>query len=79
MGELIATRDAFGNALIACGGENKDIVVLDADLAKATMSVRFKEAYPERFFDVGIGRGTVHDRKDSLCMYICRICSGARL
>ena len=25
MGELIATRDAFGNALIACGGENKDI------------------------------------------------------
>ena len=54
MGELIATRDAFGNALIACGGENKDIVVLDADLAKATMSVRFKEAYPERFFDVGI-------------------------
>ena len=45
MGELIATRDAFGNALIACGGENKDIVVLDADLAKATMSVSISGAF----------------------------------
>ena len=68
MGELIATRDAFGNALIACGGENKDIVVLDADLAKATMSVRFKEAYPERFFDVGIAEGDLIDTAAGLSM-----------
>ena len=38
MNELIATRDAFGQALIDFSKDNKDIVVLDADLAHATMS-----------------------------------------
>jgi len=54
MGEMIATREAFGKALAACGAENTDIVVLDADLSKATMSFKFKEAFPDRFFNVGI-------------------------
>ncbi|MBQ1642427.1 MAG: transketolase family protein [Oscillospiraceae bacterium] len=57
MGELIATRDAFGTALNEFAKDNKDVVVLDADLAKATMSCRFKDAYPERFFDMGISEG----------------------
>ncbi len=61
MAELVATRDAFGKALIECGKENQDIIVLDADLAKATMSTRFKEAYPDRFFDVGISEGDLID------------------
>ena len=61
MAELVATRDAFGKALIECGKTNPDIIVLDADLAKATMSVRFKEAYPDRFFDVGISEGDLID------------------
>jgi len=61
MAELVATRDAFGKALIECGKTNPDIIVLDADLAKATMSVRFKEVYPDRFFDVGISEGDLID------------------
>ncbi|MBW2989472.1 transketolase family protein [Candidatus Woesearchaeota archaeon] len=48
-----ATRDGFGKG-IAKAGKNKDVVVLDADLAESTRSIKFKDAYPERFFDMGI-------------------------
>lgn len=50
-----ATREALGATLIELAGEGReDIVVLDADLAKATTTVKFAEAYPDRFFDMGI-------------------------
>ena len=49
-----ATRDAYGEALRDLGAEHADIVVLDADLAKSTKSFAFGEAYPDRFFNVGI-------------------------
>jgi transketolase len=50
-----ATREALGATLIALAAEGRDdIVALDADLAKATTTVKFKAAYPDRFFDVGI-------------------------
>lgn len=49
-----ATRDAYGEALYELGREHHDIVVLDADLAKSTKSAAFGEAFPERFFNVGI-------------------------
>jgi len=48
-----ATRDGFGNGIVKAG-KNKDVVVLDADLAESTRSIKFKEKYPERFFDMGI-------------------------
>ncbi|MEA2037881.1 MAG: transketolase family protein [Nanoarchaeota archaeon] len=48
-----ATRDGFGEG-IAEIGKNNDIVVLDADLAESTRSIKFQEKYPERFFDFGI-------------------------
>ena len=47
-------RAAYGNALVQVGKENKNVVVLDADVAKSTMSVTFQKEYPERFFDMGI-------------------------
>jgi transketolase len=50
----IATREAYGKALLELGAENKDIVVLDADLSKSTKTNGFAEKYPERFFDMGI-------------------------
>lgn len=50
----IATREAYGKALVRLGEENKDIVVLDADLAKSTKTIDFAKAFPERFFDMGI-------------------------
>jgi transketolase len=50
-----ATREALGATLIELAGEGRDdIVVLDADLAKATSTVKFAAAYPDRFFDFGI-------------------------
>lgn len=50
----IATRDAYGEALVALGKENNQVVVLDADLSKSTKTNDFKKVYPERFFNMGI-------------------------
>ena len=49
-----ATRDAYGEALRDLGREHKDIVVLDADLAKSTKSFTFGKEFPDRFLNVGI-------------------------
>ena len=49
-----ATRDAYGKALVVLGRENPDIVVLDADLSKSTMTLHFAKEFPNRFFDCGI-------------------------
>jgi transketolase len=48
------TRFAYGEALRELGARRPDVVVLDADLYKSTRTVEFKEAYPERFIDIGI-------------------------
>ncbi|HEY3377405.1 MAG TPA: transketolase C-terminal domain-containing protein [Armatimonadota bacterium] len=48
------TREAYGEALAALGAEMPEMVVLDADLSKATMSKKFAEKFPERFFNMGI-------------------------
>ena len=48
-----ATRDGFGKGIVKAG-ENKNVVVLDADLAESTRSMKFGEKYPNRFFDMGI-------------------------
>ena len=50
----IATRQSYGAALVELGNETDDFVVLDADLAAATQTGKFKAAHPSRFFDVGI-------------------------
>ena len=50
----IATRQSYGEALGELGAEHDDFVVLDADLAAATQTGKFKAAYPDRFFDCGI-------------------------
>ena len=52
--EKIATRQSYGEALKLLGAKNKDVVVLDADLAGATKSDLFKKDFPDRFFDMGI-------------------------
>ncbi len=50
----IATRQSYGEELKKIGNENKNIVVLDADLATATKTEIFAKEFPERFFDMGI-------------------------
>ena len=61
MSEKIATREAYGKALVELGASNDKIVVLDADLAGATMTKFFKAAYPDRFFDCGIAECNMMD------------------
>ena len=51
---LKATRESYGEKLAELGEKNKDIVVLDADLAGATKTSIFAKKFPDRFFDMGI-------------------------
>jgi Transketolase, C-terminal subunit len=61
MSDKIATREAYGKTLVELGAQNDRIVVLDADLAGATMTKYFKAAYPDRFFDMGIAEADMVD------------------
>ena len=58
MGEFLtrmaATRDGYGDALIALAS-NQKVVVLEADLGKSTKSLHFRKAHPERTVSCGIG------------------------
>jgi transketolase len=49
-GELVATREAYGTALVRLGTADQRIVVLDADVGNSTFSERFEKVAPERFF-----------------------------
>ena len=59
MTEMIATRDAYGQALIELGESNADVVVLDADLSKSTKTEGFSKRFPERFFNIGIAEANM--------------------
>lgn len=59
MSEMKAMRAAYGETLVTLGEQNAEIVVLDADLAHATMTAAFSETYPERFFNCGIAEGNM--------------------
>jgi len=50
----VSLRETYGKTLVELGGENSDIVVLDADLSPSTMTHFFASEFPERFFDCGI-------------------------
>lgn len=53
-----ATRDAYGKALKELG-KRDNVLVLDADLAKATKTITFKKEFPEKFIDCGIAEGNM--------------------
>ncbi|WP_061312639.1 transketolase family protein [Clostridium botulinum] len=59
MGNKIATREAYGKALVKLSNINKDVVVLDADLSKSTKTADFKAAAPERFINMGIAEANM--------------------
>lgn len=54
IGEKIATRDAYGKALVEVGKLDPKVVVLDADLSGSTKTINFAQAFPERFFNMGV-------------------------
>ena len=51
--EPIATRQAYGDALVELGERHEDVVALDADLAVSTQSIKFGKKFPDRFFNCG--------------------------
>lgn len=55
----MATREAFGKALVELGGKNPNVVALDADLSKSTYTAEFAKAFPERFFECGIAEANM--------------------
>ncbi len=59
MSEKIATRAAYGEALVALAEEYPELVVLDADLSGSTMSKGFATAHPDRFFNMGIAEANM--------------------
>ncbi|KGP77092.1 transketolase [Desulfosporosinus sp. Tol-M] len=59
MADKMATRDAYGQALLILGAENPKVVVLDADLSKSTKTADFAKKYPERFFNMGIAEANL--------------------
>ena len=54
-----ATRNAYGEALVELAAKNDKLVVLDADLAHATMTFTFKKEYPDRHFNAGIAEANM--------------------
>ncbi|MEH1966773.1 transketolase [Nostoc sp.] len=53
-GAKVATRRAYGDALVALGAAQPDVVVLDAEVSNSTYAEDFAEAYPERYFEMYI-------------------------
>lgn len=52
--KTVATRAGYGEALVELGKQRNDFLVMDADLAAATQTGKFKEAFPDRFYNCGI-------------------------
>ncbi|MEM1485990.1 transketolase family protein [Oscillospiraceae bacterium PP1C4] len=59
MSESKSLRVAYGEALVELGAKNDKIVVMDADLAHATMTGAFAEKYPDRFYNFGIAEANM--------------------
>ena len=51
LGQEVATRLAYGTALVKVGESNKHVVALDGDVKNSTYSIKFKEAFPDRFIE----------------------------
>ena len=54
LGEEVATRKAYGEALAALGSARPDVVALDGEVSNSTFAELFKEAHPERYFEMYI-------------------------
>ncbi len=54
LGEMIATRKAYGTALVKLVKQRPDVLVLDAEVSNSTMAESVKKEFPERFFEMFI-------------------------
>jgi transketolase len=55
LGSSIATREAYGDSLVRLGGKYPDLAVLDAETSNSTFAEKFKNKFPDRFFEMFIG------------------------
>jgi len=68
MAEKMATRQAYGKTLVELGANNPNLVVMDADLSKSTMTAEFGKTYPERFFNMGIAEQNLYGAAAGLAL-----------
>ena len=61
-------KNDLGSAFVEYGQTNQNMVVLDADLSQCTMTCLFQQAFPERFFNVGIAEAGLIDTAVGLAM-----------
>jgi transketolase len=61
MAALVSMREAYGKALLALGKANEKVVALSADVSNSDFSFMFEEAFPSRFFNVGIAEQSLVD------------------
>ena len=60
MADKIATRDSYGAALVEAGAKYENLVVMDADLSGSTRTSKFRDVYPDRFFNMGIAESNMY-------------------
>lgn len=66
--ERISSRDVYGDTLVELGKKREDVVVLTADLAHSNKTLKFWQAYPDRFFNVGIAEQNMMDISAGLAL-----------
>lgn len=64
----MATRQAYGKTLVKLGAKKDNLVVMDADLSKSTMTAEFSNTYPERFFNMGIAEQNLYGSAAGLAL-----------
>ena len=68
MADKIATRQAYGEALVELGKEYENLVVMDADLSGSTKTAMFAKEFPERFFNMGIAEQNMYGAATGLAL-----------
>ena len=82
MADKMATREAYGKALVELGKKYDNLVVMDADLSGSTKTAVFAKEYPERFFNMGIAEQNMYAAAAGLAVsgkigvrkHICNVC-----
>lgn len=75
MADKMATRQAYGKTLVELGEKYPELVVMDADLSKSTMTAEFGKTYPERFFNMGIAEQNLYASAAGLALSGKTVCA----
>lgn len=75
MADKMATRQAYGKVLVELGAKYPELVVMDADLSKSTMTAEFGKTYPDRFFNMGIAEQNLYASAAGLALSGKTVCA----